>query len=48
MFTDPKYIFSVCQKYYFVIQSKVKIFHQIQPNHDTIILTTFLPKMPQF
>ena len=33
MFSDPKYSFSVCQKNNFVIQSKVNIFHQIQPSH---------------
>ena len=34
MFSDPKYSFSVCQKYFFVISKKVNIFHRIQPNYD--------------
>ena len=34
MFSDPKYSFSVCQKNFFLIQSKVNIFHQIQPMHS--------------
>ena len=33
MFSDQKYSFSVRQKKYFVLQSKVNIFHQIQPKH---------------
>ena len=33
MFNDPKYSFSVGQKKFFVVQSKVSIFHRIQPNH---------------
>ena len=37
-FSDPIYKFSVCQKKDFVLQSKVKIFHQIQPNYR---LSTF-------
>ena len=37
MFSDPKYIFPVCQKKIFLIQSKVNIFHQIQPNYNTMI-----------
>ena len=32
--SDPKYSFSVSQKYIFVASSKVSIFHQIQPTHD--------------
>ena len=36
MFSDPKYNFSVCQKIFYLIQSKVNIFHQIQPKHITI------------
>ena len=36
MFSDRKYSFSVCQKRIFVIQSKVNIFHQIQPSHNRI------------
>ena len=35
MFRVPKYSFSVCQKKLFVIQSKVNIFHQIQPSHGS-------------
>ena len=35
MISDPQYSFSVSQKHFFVIQSKVKIFHQIQPSHET-------------
>ena len=35
MFSDPKYSFSVCQKFFFLIQSKVNIFHQIQPSYDS-------------
>ena len=35
MFSDPKYSFSVCQKKIFFIQSKVNIFHQIQPKYAT-------------
>ena len=34
MFSDPKYSFSICPKIFFVIQSKVNIFHQIQPRDD--------------
>ena len=34
MFSDPTYSFSVCQKKKFVLQSKINIFHQIQPNYD--------------
>ena len=34
MFSDPKYSFSVCQKKFFLIQSKVNIFHQIQPKYN--------------
>ena len=33
MFSDPKDSFSVCQKNFFLIQSKVNIFHQIQPRY---------------
>ena len=33
MIIDPKYNFIVCQKYFFAIQSKVSIFHQIQPSY---------------
>ena len=29
MISDPKYSFSVVQKYFFVVSSKVSIFHQI-------------------
>ena len=35
MFSDPKYNFSVCQKKFYLIQSKVNIFHQIQPSYDS-------------
>ena len=31
--SDPKYSFSVGQKTFFVVQSKVSIFHRIQPMH---------------
>ena len=31
MFSDPKHSFSVGEKNFFLIQSKVNIFHQIQP-----------------
>ena len=41
MFRVPKYSFSVCQKKLFVIQSKVNIFHQIQPTYSTISLLYF-------
>ena len=34
MFSDPKYSFSVCQKYFFVISKKVNIFHRIEPIHS--------------
>ena len=34
--SDPKYSFSVGQKQFFVVQSKVSIFHQILPTHNTI------------
>ena len=33
MFSDPKYSFSVCQKYFFSVSKKVSIFHRIQPMH---------------
>ena len=33
MFSDPKYSFSVCQKYFFVISKKVNIFHRIEPTY---------------
>ena len=33
MFSNPKYNFSVHQKYFFVVQYKVSIFHRIQPMH---------------
>ena len=33
MFSDPKYSFSVCQKYFFVISKKVNFFHRIEPNY---------------
>ena len=33
MFSDPKYNFSVCQKFFYLIQFKINIFHQIQPNY---------------
>ena len=33
MFSDPEYNFSLHQKLFFVVQSKVSIFHQIQPSH---------------
>ena len=36
MFSDPKYSFLVCQKEFFLIQSKVNIFHQIQPSYRGI------------
>ena len=35
MFSDPKYKFSVHQKYFFVVQSKFSIFHRIQPTYVT-------------
>ena len=38
MFSDPKYSFPVCQKFFFLIQSKVNIFHQIQPRYATLTL----------
>ena len=34
MISDPKYNFSVCPKKNFVLQSKVNIFHQIQPRNN--------------
>ena len=37
MFSDPKYSFSVCPKKKFVLQSKVNIFHQIQPMYKSYI-----------
>ena len=33
MFSDPKYSFSVCQKYFFSVSKKVSIFHRIQPTY---------------
>ena len=33
MFSDQKYSFSVCQKYFFVISKKVNIFHRIEPTY---------------
>ena len=33
LISDPKYSFSVGQKYFFLASSKVSIFHQIQPSH---------------
>ena len=36
MISGPKYNFSVGQKYFFVISSKVSIFHQILPNYTTL------------
>ena len=33
MFSDPKYSISVCPKNFFLLQSKINIFHQIQPNY---------------
>ena len=33
MFSDPKYSFSVCQKYFFSVSKKVSIFHRIQPKY---------------
>ena len=38
MFSDPNYSFSVCQEKKIVIQSKVNIFHQIQPTYIVCIL----------
>ena len=36
MFSDPKYSFSVCQKYFFVISKKVNIFHRIEPSYKAL------------
>ena len=33
MFSDPKYSFSVCQKYFFAVSKKVDIFHHSQPKY---------------
>ena len=33
MFSDPKYSFPVCQKYFFSVSKKVGIFHRIQPKY---------------
>ena len=33
MFSDPKYSFSVCQKYFFAVSKKVSIFHHSEPSH---------------
>ena len=33
MICDAKYNFSLVQKIFFVVSSKVSIFHQIQPKH---------------
>ena len=35
MINGPKYNFSVHQKLFFVVQSKVSIFHRIQPKYNT-------------
>ena len=34
MFSDPKYSFSVCQKYFFTVSKKVNIFHHSQPTDN--------------
>ena len=40
MICDPKVTFPVSQKHFFVVSSKVSIFHQIQPTYvDTNTLT---------
>ena len=33
MFSDPKYSFSVCQKYFFAVSKKVSIFHHSEPRY---------------
>ena len=35
MFSDPKYSFSVCQKYFFAVSKKGNIFHHSQPKYTT-------------
>ena len=37
MFSDPKYRFSVCQKYFFSVSKKVSIFHRIQPSYMAVV-----------
>ena len=39
--SDPKYSFSVGQKPFFVVQSKVSIFHQILPSYYIIKIVHF-------
>ena len=36
MISGPKYNFSVGQKYFFVVSSKVSIFHQILPMYNLV------------
>ena len=45
MFSDPKYSFSVCPKIFFLFQSKVNIFHQIQPTHITFQFAVSIPNI---
>ena len=45
MFSDPKYKFSVHQKYFFVVQSKFSIFHRIQPTDILLLLQLSADKM---
>ena len=33
MFSDPKYSFSVCQKYFFAVSKKVSILHHSEPTY---------------
>ena len=42
MFSDPKYSFSVCQKYFFSVSKKVSIFHRIQPTYFVSLKGAFL------
>ena len=36
MICDPKVTFPVSQKHFFVVSSKVSIFHQIQPRYNNL------------
>ena len=42
MFSDPKYSFSVCQKYFFAVSKKVSIFHHSEPNYKSVYQAEFI------
>ena len=42
MICDPKVTFPVSQKHFFVVSSKVSIFHQIQPIHGGTIKAMYV------